>query len=313
MQEIMVPSGGDQCMKLTLVSIFQDITQVQKYLGSLQDTFSVELKSTETITQNLKVKCVSHGSCHDCPLYILEYNSKSHEYALWKSAAGGWTIGATLARLFARAPTSKSKTILNVAELDRHLESSDVSSRHSRNFLRETLQNLNVEWHTSPFDFKVFFKLLDESIDREMASKQAHASTLELVSPLQYKSLITLAVLKTKVLVSKQKLQKDLLEYNQRVQKCQLLATTDDSSTIQAESPEPSLFSATSHPLSSPADDSYSLSSRQLLTNFQKHFKGLAETFETFDVQKSSPRMAHKWKIGKTSKSGKSSSKKLSA
>ncbi|SCV00226.1 LANO_0F05842g1_1 [Lachancea nothofagi CBS 11611] len=315
MQEIYVPTGDDQCIRLTLVSIFQEIAQVQKYLGSIQETFSVELESCETITQNLKIRCVSHGSCRSCPLYILEFDQVSKNYALWKSA-GKWALGTILACLFATRPGPKSKIKLNVAKLQTYLDSTKVSEKHDSEFLTQTLQKLNVDWHCVPFDFQVFLDLLDESIDREIRGKTGH-NYLELVSPLQYKSLITMAVLRAKVTSSKQKLQNELQEYDSHMAKSQEgseeLHSSVDIKNQQLGSSDNSKFSETPQHSPSPIEDDYSLSSRQIMTNFQKHFKGLAETFETFDIEKCSPRGTRNWKVVKPPKSSKSDSKKVKA
>ncbi|CEP64181.1 chromatin-associated RNAPIII regulator FPT1 LALA0_S10e04280g [Lachancea lanzarotensis] len=319
MQDILVPNGEDTCVRLTLVSAFQGISQVWKYFSSIQDTFSVELESCETITQNLKMSCVSHGTCKTCPLYILEYDQNAQNYALWKSTTGEWALGTTLARFLAPRPTCKSKIKLNLAKLQSYFKASQISSKHDQPFLIETLQKLNVDWQGASFDFDVFLDELDRSIEFEVEEKYPKSQNLhhylELVSPLQYKSLITMAVLKSKVQSSKKLLQAELQAYDKRMR-----ALQDDSMGVGAlkdqqgrGSREASISSDTSFKSGSPMDDEYAISSRQLMTNFNKHFKGIAETFETFDVQKSAPRTIRNWKVGKPVKNSKSDSKGLRA
>ncbi|SCV02657.1 LAME_0H03840g1_1 [Lachancea meyersii CBS 8951] len=318
MQDILVPSGQDECVRLTLVSTFQDIQKVCKYLGYIQDTFSVELESCETITQNLKVSCLSHGTCTNCPLYILEYDLNSHNYALWKSSSGEWALGTTLARFFAPHPTSKARAKLGIAKLQSYLDTSQLSTKHDRQFLVQTLQKLNVDWHSMPFDFNFFQDALDRSVQSETHDNQQTPNNYpELVSPLQYKSLISMAVLKTKVHVNKKRLEADLHAYDSRIRvsrdHMEPGADTEVGAEQQDVSRENSVFSNTPEDSTSPIDDEYALSSRQLKTNFKKHFKGMAESFETFDVQQSAPRAIRNWKVGKPVKNGKTRSKRLKA
>ncbi|SCU89130.1 LAFA_0E16292g1_1 [Lachancea sp. 'fantastica'] len=337
-EDIFVPNGEDTCVRLTLVSTFQEISQVCKYVSSIQDTFSVELESCETITQNLKMSCVSHGAnCKNCPLLILEYDQNSRNYALWKSSGGEWALGTTLARFLAPHSTCRSKMKLNLAKLESYFETCQISAKHDRKFLIETLQKLNIDWQEVPFDFQVFQEELTQSIESQIHEKspqsqesqepqesqkcqkskesQKPQNYIELVSPLQYKSLITMAVLKTQVRTSQRRLETDLHAYDKRMRALEG-EEIDFKSTKEPQardSREASIFSDTTLNSGSPIDDEYAISSRQLMTNFNEHFKGIAESFETFDVQKSAPRTVRKWKVGKPVKNSKSDSKGLRA
>ncbi|CUS21126.1 LAQU0S02e06546g1_1 [Lachancea quebecensis] len=328
MQEIYVPIGEDQRVKLTLVSTFQHVGQVRKYLHSIQDTFSVELDTCDTITQNLKIQCVSHRACRSCPLYILEFDDVSDGYALWKSA-GAWALGTVLSSLFAARPASKERISRLEALLATH-----ATRKHDPAFLAQALQKLNVDWDAPAarsgarfeFDFALFVRLLDEAVAPEIGAR-ACDSYLELVSPLQYKSLTTMAVLRTKVAVSKQHVEHSLQEYDTRMRGLALArraADRADRATLDRGHEAP-VFSDAAEPSPSPSastpdGDAYLLSSsQQLLTNFQKHFRGMAETFETFDVKRAaqSPRRLaappNCWKVSKPVKNGKSKPSRVHA
>ncbi|CAR30443.1 chromatin-associated RNAPIII regulator FPT1 [Lachancea thermotolerans CBS 6340] len=324
MQEIYVPIGEDQRVKLTLVSTFQHIGQVRKYLHSIQDTFSVELDTCDTITQNLKIQCVSHRACRSCPLYILEFDDVSDGYALWKSA-GDWALGTVLSSLFAARPASKHRAARLETQLAAH-----ATRKHDPEFLAQALQKLNVDWDAPharfEFDFALFVRLLDEAVAPEIGARTCD-SYLELVSPLQYKSLTTMVVLRTKVAVSKQHVECSLKDYDARMRGLALARRAADRADSVAldRSHEASVLSdaaerSPSPPVSTSDDDAYLLSSsQQLLTNFQKHFRGMAETFETFDVKRAaqSPRRlaapSDCWKVSKPVKNGKSKPSKVHA
>ena len=166
-QEIYVPIGDDQSVKLTLVSLFQNISQVRRFLHSVQDTFSVELNCCVTITDNLKIQCVSHRACNSCPLYILEFDDVSQGYALWKSP-GDWALGIMLTSLYATKNGAR-----RVHPTLKALVAEQVSSKHDAPFLMETLQKLNVDWDNidTRFDFTLFLKLLEEALELEIGTR----------------------------------------------------------------------------------------------------------------------------------------------
>ncbi|SCW04428.1 LAFE_0H13300g1_1 [Lachancea fermentati] len=297
MQEIYVPTGEDhQKIKLTLVKASQQISDVVKYLHGIQDTFSVELGSCETITENLKIRCVSHQLCNKCPFYIVEFDDVTHSYALWKSG-GEWKLGDVLASLYAAQSNKKQDISSLTPELRAKLD-----PRHNFDLIMNSLGKLSVRWES--LDIDKFISELDRIVTKEVDST-CDATFSEALSPLHYKSLITMAVLKTKVEKSKTQLQQDLALYNRNMsQKEDQEPQRSDTDTRESSVP------ASSRP--SPGSD-YVLSSDQLTANFQQHFKYLAESFETFDVKKNLPRTVKAWKVGKITRNGKEASKKVIA
>ncbi|SCV04240.1 LAMI_0H14532g1_1 [Lachancea mirantina] len=284
MQEIYVPTGQSYgFVKLTLVNSYANISQVCKYFQGIQDTFSAELETCETITQNLKIKCVSHAKCAKCPFYILEFNDVTQGFAVWKSG-GEWKLGDIIASLYDTKTQLPKTGGTDTSSMKTMLFKAQNNKKHDPDAVWNSLSKLRVDW--AKFDISGFWTQLDDLLVNEVGSRHCD-SYAELVSSLQYRSFVVIALLKSKVNKNKQELISALERYNDQMhsQYANRGEGSDGGDSGNSESDkeirEPSLFDDTAE-----LKKDYIFSSNQLATNFQKHFRCAAENFETFGVKK---------------------------
>lgn len=91
-------------VKLRLLKRYSEIEKVGRFINKVQDIYSLQLGTIETITGNLKICCLAHKDCKVCPYYILEFNDVNKHYSLWKPANMDWKFDSIFASLYMNRP-----------------------------------------------------------------------------------------------------------------------------------------------------------------------------------------------------------------
>lgn len=290
-REIIYLYAGDDHpkVKLTREREFSNIRDLTRYFHGIQDTFYVEFEASETITENLKLRCVSYGANEfdgTTPFFILEYDEILDSFYVWKSE-GRWELNKLIATLYM---DHSMKGSFKTAGLVR---SHPNFSKHPRRVLIDlVIDKLNVDW--SAIDIGQFLQQLDNVLELDKD---------ENLDEFSFKSLISMAILKTKVKENKISLERAIREYHQsmirKYHSNQSSRQADISSRGPAESidkPMPTETTASLAISQSPTPiDAYCKSSiisddndndnDQVVTNFNRHFKLMAEDYETFDLK----------------------------
>lgn len=285
-------------VKLTRVREFKNVPELTNYFHTIQDTFYVEFETTETITENLKLRCISYGVDEldgSVPFFILEYDEILDSFYVWKSE-GKWEINKLIATLYMGHSVKGTQPSVSI------IKSHPKFLKHPRRKLMDlVIDKLNIDW--SKIDVDQFWVQLDSLVDLDKDDNDDEFS---------FKSFISIAVLKTKVKENKKILARVLekyhkamtVKYNQTKKDSYAYQCRRESSEESILPPLPSIMSTTtvqSSPMSSlsPAvykDYNYQDSnhrgmkgenedSAQVVTNFNRHFKLMAENYETFDLK----------------------------
>ncbi|AMD19322.1 HBR421Cp [Eremothecium sinecaudum] len=267
MEELYVYAGENMPrVKLTLLRRYENIEEVWRFLHRVQDRYSLQLGTIETITGNLKIRCATHENCEKCPYYILEFNEVDKNYSLWKLAGSEWQFGSIVASLYikrqpsdacAKVPPEFLSAV--AAQLDCGIDTT---------YVWDCLQRLciplgKVDWDEFASILQAMLKEKNVSVDDK--------TTL--------KGLVSVAALQAAIKTTKRQLEHDLLEYDARVK---TPSTTDE--LTRNSSPESILPPSNSRSSSvSSLHYTYGLPATQLDTNFKAFFRSMAENFELFD------------------------------
>lgn len=202
-------------VKLTLVQEFTKILPLINYFHAIQDAFLVEFETTETITQNLKLRCVSYGD-GGTPFYILEYDNVLDKFYVWQSD-GKWEMNRLIAALYTDLHGNHTASL--------HLLKSDPRflNHPKRSALESAVDRLHVDW--SKVDLDCFWSQFEDVCD----SSEPEFSC---------KSLVSMAVLRTKVKHNKESLARSLQSYHTKMNNHFTLTAGDLSSfDLDAVSP----------------------------------------------------------------------------
>lgn len=287
-------------VKLIRVREFKNVPELTNYFHMIQDTFYVEFETTETITENLKLRCVSYGVDEldgSVPFFILEYDEILDSFYVWKSE-GKWEINKLIATLYMGHSVKGTHASISI------IKSHPKFLKHPRRKLMDlVIDKLNIDWST--IDLEQFWIQLDSLVDLDKDDRDDEFS---------FKSFISIAVLKTRVKENKKVLAQVLEEYhaammvkyNKAKKDSLAYRRTRESSEESVLPPLPSIMSTTtvqSSPMSSLSPTTYkdysyqdnnkkvtksqvgNADSAQVVTNFNRHFKLMAENYETFDLK----------------------------
>lgn len=249
-------------VKLTREQEFTKVQELVDYFHSIQDTFYVEFETTETITENLKLRCVSYGGEEfdgSVPFFILEYDEILDSFYVWKSE-GRWELNKLISALYADHSTKGSNR-----SVERVRESPCFATHPRKKLIDCVLDKLNVDW--SGIDMAQFWVQLDGILGLDKDAE---------INELSFKSLISMAVLKTRVIGNKATLEHAVKQYYQSMR-------SKDSGDTRTEETKMAT-SPTSFTSPSPTYGTHGQGD-QVVTNFNRHFKLMAEDYETFDLK----------------------------
>lgn len=252
-------------VKLTREQEFGKVDELLEYFHSIQDTFHVEFEATETITENLKLRCTSYGGDEfdgSVPFYILEYDEILDSIYVWKSE-GQWELNKLISALYMDHSIEGSSKFVQLVR-----ESSSFAKHPWKKLIDTVLDKLNVDW--SAINMDQFWVQLDSILMLDEDAK---------LDEFSFKSLVSMAVLRTRVVENKAYLERTVKQYLNSMKK---------KDGREQESPEgKAAASPTSHSSLSPVleDGQTEADHDQVVTNFNRHFKLMAEDYETFDLK----------------------------
>ncbi|QLQ78500.1 hypothetical protein HG537_0A07470 [Torulaspora globosa] len=265
-------------VKLTREEEFTGVQDLVEYFHSIQDTFYVEFETSETITENLKLRCISYGGDEfdgSVPFFILEYDEILDTFYVWKSE-GQWQLNKLISTLYTDHSLKGSHKFVE------RVKDSSLFKKHPRKELIDcVLDKLNVDW--SQIDIDQFWIQLDNIIKLNENAEQ---------NELSFKSLVSMAVLKTRVMENKSHLDRAIKQYHKRMR-------IED--TQNQKSPEIKRDASPTSSLSPSPTYTHENENDQVVTNFNRHFKLMAEDYETFDL-KSWAAFPQRTKRGKTTR-----------
>lgn len=252
-------------VKLTREREFTNVRGLLEYFHGIQDTFYVEFETSETITENLKLRCTSYGGDEfdgSVPFFILEYDEILDSFYVWKSE-GQWELNKLIATLYTDHSNKGSHACGEI------LRESPEFAKHPRKKLIDlVIDKLNVDW--SRIDIEEFWLQLDQVLALDQDAK---------LDEFSFKSLISVAVLKTKVKENKRMLQQAVVQYHR-------LMKSKEHTKIERED-EKRAVSPTDPECPGPMYAFGKINSQgdQVVANFNRHFKLMAEDYETFDLK----------------------------
>lgn len=252
-------------VKLTREEEFTGVKDLVEYFHSIQDTFYVEFETSETITENLKLRCTSYGGDEfdgSVPFFILEYDEILDTFYVWKSE-GQWQLNKLISTLYTDHSIQGSHKFV-----DRVRESSCFKKHPRKELIDCVLDKLNVDW--SQLDIDQFWIQLDSIVKLNEDAE---------LNELSFKSLVSMAVLKTRVVENKAHLERAINQYH----KCMRAKDVRNQKSPEIK-PDASPTSSTS-PSPTYALDNQDEQDDQVVTNFNRHFKLMAEDYETFDLK----------------------------
>lgn len=252
-------------VKLTREREFNKIDGLVEYFHGIQDTFYVEFETSETITENLKLRCTSYGGDEfdgSVPFFILEYDEILDSFYVWKSE-GQWELNKLIATLYLDHSNKGSDTCA-----DRVRDSAEFAKHRRQKLIDKVIDKLNVDW--SRIDIDEFWLQLDQVLALDQDPQ---------MDELSFKSLISVAVLKTKVKENKRTLQEAVVQYHRRMKskECKEDEPEDETRAVSPTDPE--------SPGPMYAFGKAKDAGDQVVTNFNRHFKLMAEDYETFDLK----------------------------
>lgn len=249
-------------VKLTREREFNNVRSLVEYFHGIQDTFYVEFETSETITENLKLRCTSYGADEfdgSVPFFILEYDEILDSFYVWKSE-GQWNLNKLIATLYMDHSNKGSHASADI------VRKSPRFAKHPRRKLIDlVLDKLNVNW--ALLNIEEFWLQLDQTLALDQDAK---------LDEFSFKSLISVAVLKTKVKENKKSLEHAVVQYHQ-LMKSKERPEKSDKRAISPTEPEASA------PMYSLGQADHN--GDQVVANFNRHFKLMAEDYETFDLK----------------------------
>ncbi|CAI4045087.1 chromatin-associated RNAPIII regulator FPT1 SKDI_11G2230 [Saccharomyces kudriavzevii IFO 1802] len=324
-------------VKLTCIKEGLALSQVIKFVHSIQELYGIELQTSETITENLKIDCAPAYLKPNCipHFYILEYEEANGTFFIWKSD-GRWQLNKVSTLLYS---DEDSNLIKNTSW--REVFQDDQRFKHygKRAWLQlclekmnEDLSKLNVEQFWSQFN-KIFHNITKQKQSNERFDMDVFDN---------FKNVVSIAIIKTKVFSNKRILTATLKNYhdslkqkynvreqNLKENSLESRPHSDPSTSLESESRNfsplnslspPSLGTddeATStdyiynDPASKPANMSFMHSSATndlIKSNFESYFKLMAEDYETFDLRAWSRQRPRKFQLVEKKKVSKNSS-----
>ncbi|QLG74799.1 hypothetical protein HG535_0H01260 [Zygotorulaspora mrakii] len=234
-------------VKLTCEREFSNIKDLINYFHSLQDTFYIEFDTCETITENLKLRCSSYGGD--------EFDSSVPFFILEYDemlnnmyvwkSEGQWESNRLISNLFLSKGV-KNETVKSIRSHPK------FETHERRDMIDVVIDKLNVDW--SAIDLGEFWTQLDQMVDPKKEDVYS------------FKSFIAMAVLKTRVIKNRKLLSRSLMTYYQKIKSSAYKAHP----TLQHDEPK--------YITTADIED-------QVATNYNSHFKLMAENYETFDLK----------------------------
>ncbi|CAI4045493.1 hypothetical protein N7582_003542 [Saccharomyces uvarum] len=315
-------------VKLTCIKEGLTLSQVIKFVHSIQELYGIELQTSETITENLKIACAPSYLKPNCipHFYILEYEEADDTFFIWKSD-GRWQLNKVSALLYPDNDVNlvKNTSWRDVFQNDQRFKSYDKQAwlQQCLERMNEDLSKLNVDQFWSQFD-KICHNIAKQKKNNERFNMDLFNT---------FKNVVSMAILKTKVLSNKRLLTATLREYHDSLKLKQKHDVRDrkvkESSSESLNNNRPSPTSAESgsrnfspinslSPSSLSTDDDttstdyiykdlaskpnmefmHSSATNDLIkSNFESYFKLMAEDYETFDLKAWSRQRPRKFQI----------------
>lgn len=196
-------------VKLTCIKEGLTLSQVIKFVHSIQELYGIELQTSETITENLKIACAPSYLKPNCipHFYILEYEEADDTFFIWKSD-GRWQLNKVSALLYPDNDVNlvKNTSWRDVFQNDQRFKSYDKQAwlQQCLERMNEDLSKLNVDQFWSQFD-KICHNIAKQKKNNERFNMDLFNT---------FKNVVSMAILKTKVLSNKRLLTATLREYH---------------------------------------------------------------------------------------------------
>ncbi|CCF55794.1 hypothetical protein KAFR_0A03590 [Kazachstania africana CBS 2517] len=258
-------------IKLTCIHHFHNILKLTKYLNALQDKYQLILQVEETVTDNLKL--FTDGV--KAPFYIVEFNESDDSFYLWKSE--GKFIKDSIISSFYNTHLRTTKRIENPWETN-FKDDSIYQTHPFKEKIKLVLNDLNVNWKS--FDKQIFWDRLDRIIEK------CHSD-----GNISFKSLILMALLKTRLIQNKSFLKNELLNYHTKMKSHisseESILSSDDADYSTTSSSANSLLSTEERQRKFSDSDIHITEpmNNQLKEIFNEHFKLMVENYEFFELR----------------------------
>lgn len=263
-------------VKLTCVRQISSLKELINYFHSLQDTFHLEFEIVETITENLKVTCVSYGirDIDTFPFFIIEYDAVIDRFFIWKSD-GKWDMNKIITSLY-KLHSQKSNKFESSKKI---LESHRALQTHPmKKWILAAMNKLNVDWSQVDITefWTQFIKIYESHKDDEAVENE-----------FTFKGFISMSLLKTSVIQNKTSVTDVLTEYYKKMNKNHFSSELENNKY----SLEPSPISSNELLTDGTSEENYTYntqpkpSNNQVIQNFNNHFKLSAEDYEHFDIK----------------------------
>ncbi|AJS40389.1 hypothetical protein H668_YJM1129K00237 [Saccharomyces cerevisiae YJM1129] len=312
-------------VKLTCIKEGLTLTQVIKFVHSIQELYGIELQTSETITENLKIDCAPAYLKPNCipHFYILEYEEISDTFFIWKSD-GRWQLNKLSALLYVDndANVVKNTSWKEVFQNDQRFKNYDKRAwlQNCLEKMNRDLSKLNVEQFWSQYD-----KICQSIAKQKKKQEQFNMEVFD-----NFKNIVSIAIIKTKVLSNKRLLTTTLKNYHNSMKKKYNIqeqnlkenslascSNNEPSASLESESRHFSPVNSLS-PSSLSTDDEavstdyiykgpeskpnvnfmHSSATNDLIkSNFESYFKLMAEDYETFDLRAWSRQRPRKFQL----------------
>ncbi|CCK69275.1 chromatin-associated RNAPIII regulator FPT1 KNAG_0C01620 [Huiozyma naganishii CBS 8797] len=320
-KEVIYLYGGENQpkVKLTCIAKAKDLQQLTAYFHELQNLYHLKFRCEETITENLKVECISHGAkeMDSWPFYIIDYDEVYDSFYIWKTN-GKWELNKMVSAIYRVHSGSKQ---VNSTWRKYFLRDSRYKKHPMKNWLTLALNQLNVDWsHVNLDDFWIQFNVLFD----------LHQNDETVFNEFSFKSFISMSLLRAAIAENKRYVEEKLSQYYNSMKKN--VGTANYNTMLENErkshsgaegndstvgsnetSPEFSLFPAEfsdggSDDLNADAVDlnvetsglytykrdrqdgkrnsiSVPATNDQIFANFKSHFQNVVEDYEVFELR----------------------------
>ncbi|CAI4034770.1 hypothetical protein SMKI_11G2200 [Saccharomyces mikatae IFO 1815] len=311
-------------VKLTCIKEGLTLPQVIKFIHSIQELYGIELKTSETITENLRIDCAPAYLKPGCNphFYILEYEEINDTFFIWKSD-GRWQLNKMSILLYS---DNDSNLVKNTSWKGVFHNDQRFKNYEKRGWLQlclekmsEDLSKLNVEQFWSQYD-----KICHNISKQKKKNEQFNMEVFD-----NFKNVVSIAVIKTKVSSNKRLLTATVRKYHDSMKKknnvqeqnfkensLESCSNNGHSASLESESRHfspmnslsPSLITddeaaSTDYiyrDLASKPNASFMHSSATndlIKANFESYFKMMAEDYETFDLKAWSRQRPRKFQL----------------
>ena len=316
-------------VKLTCIKEGLALPQVIKFVHSIQEMYGIELQTSETITENLKIACAPPYLKPNCipHFYILEYEEADDTFFIWKSD-GRWQLNKVSALLY---PDSDVNLVKNTSWRDVFQNDHRFKNYDKQSWLRQCLERMNED--LSKLNVDQFWSQFDK-ICHNIAKQQKNNDRFNMDLFNTFKNVVSMAILKTKVLSNKRLLTATLRDYHDSLKQKHDVRGRNSNSNVKESSseslningPSTSMESGSRNfspinslsPSSLSTDDDtaptdyvykdlaskpsmefmHSSATNDLIkSNFESYFKLMAEDYETFDLKAWSRQRPRKFQI----------------